>query len=121
MWGFSSLSPVLVLPMGYGERKEIRGTKEPTQTALALPSERCSASTLEDSDVITPDLHTIPTSFLVYTNAFFTLPAVVLPSFLSGVEKLEKELGWRVSRSSGMFSSWSESSLSVFLLVSCLS
>lgn len=43
---------------------------------------------------------TIPTSFLVYTSDFFTLPVVLLLSFPSGVETLEKGLGWRVSRSS---------------------
>lgn len=61
---------------------------------------------------------TIPTSFLVYTGDFFTLPAVLLPSFPSGIETLEKELGWRVSRSSGLIS-WSESSLSFSLWAVC--
>lgn len=62
---------------------------------------------------------TVLTSFLVYMGGFFTLPAVLLPSFPSGIETLEKELGWRVSRSSGLISSWSESSLSLSLWAVC--
>lgn len=57
------LSVALVLPMGYGDRGEIGETKEPTQAALALPSEQHSASAWKrscdkhaDSDVMMSDL-----------------------------------------------------------------